>query len=170
MKAKTYQYTWCYRSPRTTQERRMVDKYQGYVRAKRGKRGLPNSYDDIQIGKKQKSWKMRRKTQYRCGKRGKRREVFLPILVCEHTIAKYLEHIDIPYFIERIRKGYYYKAHWDNGKIKHGSKDVGSKLVYWSDKKVLFPEEAYRFKWIWRSYIFREIVIEEKDDELDQIN
>lgn len=58
-------YHFWYRHPKTTQERKLYDRDKKYVRAKRGKRRLPEAYDDIRIGKNYNSWKNRRKTQYR---------------------------------------------------------------------------------------------------------
>jgi hypothetical protein len=62
-----------FRRPRTTQElRRNSDRLElQFSRAKRCKRRLPNAWDDIAIGRqhwprRNHSWKLLRKTQYRC--------------------------------------------------------------------------------------------------------
>lgn len=62
-----------YRRIRTTAERRASQKVkypdaednQLYYRNARNYKNLPNSWDDIPISKRQKSWKAKRKTQYR---------------------------------------------------------------------------------------------------------
>lgn len=62
------------RHPRTTQERRAngnrdfirFDDFKIKSRAKRNRKNLPNSYDDI-WHQSQKSWKKLRKTQYKVG-------------------------------------------------------------------------------------------------------
>lgn len=78
MKKKRWRYR-SYRSPRTTQERRLngsrKDRDQSesnykWSRKKRCRHNLPNMYDDIPYAH-QRSWKKRRKTQYRQG--GERR-------------------------------------------------------------------------------------------------
>jgi len=51
------------RRPRTTQERRAD---QQLVRAKRNRKNLVNSYDDIRVDR-QRSWKKHRKTKHKSG-------------------------------------------------------------------------------------------------------
>ncbi len=58
------------RHPKTTQEIRINTSPENkkFVRGKRRKKHLPNSWDDIfidQVGKKNKSWKNTRKSQYK---------------------------------------------------------------------------------------------------------
>lgn len=151
MKAKNYPYYWSYRSPRTTQERRLAcsEEHKPYVRAKRGKRGLPNSYDDVGVGKKEKNWKVRRKHQYRIGKRGQKHEIFLPSSVYEWYITQYLEQQDIPYEIHDIREGYIKWCVYRHN-YNHYSKLIGHKLTYWTDKDIRFPDSAFQDKFSWR--------------------
>lgn len=67
MKKKQFGY---YRYPRTTQEKRANQgKQDPLVRPSRRSNGLPTSYDDLQKCH-QKSWKVRRKKQYREDKTG----------------------------------------------------------------------------------------------------
>ena len=54
-----------YRHPKTTQERRASqERNDPLIRRKRAARNLPTVYDDIPIHR-EKSWKKKRKTQYR---------------------------------------------------------------------------------------------------------
>jgi adenine specific DNA methylase Mod len=62
-----------YRRPRTTQERR-ANQERDYVRGKRLPKGLPNSWDDYHSCY-QKTWKVKRKTQYRPHGRGQEHDV-----------------------------------------------------------------------------------------------
>lgn len=141
-----------YRSPKTTQERRWNYAHgKKYVRAKRYGHNLPDSYDDVHVHK-DKCWKSRRRNQYRTGKRGKKHEVILPVWVLDYYITEYLEEQDIPYTVEHLKESEerwasyhrfgYYKYSWD----------IGTKITYWTDKNIEFPNEAYQLR---RVYLFR---------------
>ena len=86
-------YLRWYRSPRTTQERRANQ--EGWERPRRRPHLLPNTYDDIQ-STVTKSWKDKRKTQYREGKRGQRHTI-----VVSHwevwDLREYFLDNDIPF-------------------------------------------------------------------------
>lgn len=149
MKGKNYGYYWGYRSPRTTQERKQYEPHKKYVRAKRSKRMLPNSYDDIQTAKKEKSWKVRRKTQYRCGKRPKPQKIWLDWKVCEFTVKQYLEQMDIPYKFKEVYEEIEYVRY--DGKIVTSTHLKGYFLIYWSKHKLILPQECFRYRMWYRN-------------------
>jgi len=136
MKKKRDSFKW-YRSMRTTNEARANDKWYDYeerntfCRAKRNKRNLPNAYDDYRSCH-QKTWKVKRETQYRTGKRGKRHEVFIPApkrwYMSDYWVLKeYCEEHDIPYEIEEVTESYTFRREikeWKRlGKVPN--------FVYW---------------------------------------
>lgn len=98
-----------YRHPKTTQERRANGKRSKWARAKRSEPNLPQAYDDISVSDKGKSWKNKRKTQYICGGRGTKCELYIPSedgyryttwrkLI--HPIEKYCEYHNISHSIK----------------------------------------------------------------------
>jgi len=130
-----------YRSPKTTQERRRngsrLDRFEEseytYVRGKR--KDLPTTYDDIQHGY-QKSWKKLRKTQYRCGGRGKQ-HYFLLHNQFDYNLREWFTKYDIPYRITKVYQnhiGYYRKVNW-----------VWTENAYKAWK--LFPDGVMRHVW-----------------------
>ena len=116
-----------YRHPKTTQERRA---HQGWrVRAKRT--NLPTVYDDICVHH-EKSWKSRRKKQYRPEARSKRikRVIKLESHPYGHELIDELVRQDIAYRIEYVcesekRWNPYYKEY------RKFSRVIGYKLTYW---------------------------------------
>ena len=62
-----------YRNPRTTAEAKANQ--EGWGRPRRRPCNLPNAYDDYYPQADRKSWKAKRKTQYRPGGRGKEHSV-----------------------------------------------------------------------------------------------
>jgi hypothetical protein len=150
MKAKKYgaNYKHYYRAPKTTQERRMSYAHGEFVRAKRRASNLPNTYDDINIDY-QKSWKKKRAKQYRIGKRGKRQEFYFDYYVRTWYIEEYLEEHDIPYILEDIKETRQY-IRYDGVECKW-SVTTKYRLVYWTDKDIEFPKDAFRkvyYSWI----------------------
>lgn len=139
-----------YRSPKTTQERRWNYAHgKKYVRAKRYGHNLPNSYDDIKIHK-DKCWKSKRKNQYRTGKRGKRHEIILPAWMLEYYISSYLEEHDIPYTLERLKESEVRESSYFKSGHYRYSWDIGTRIVYWTDKEIRFPDKAFgiiRYMW-----------------------
>lgn len=108
MKKFPYHY---YRHPRTTQEarRNSLREEREYVRGARLPSMLPNSYDDISIDK-QKSWKHKRRKQYRVGGRGKEYNYYIADdgVSCRFSysawwqmrkIEEYFETNNIPYSV-----------------------------------------------------------------------
>jgi hypothetical protein len=87
-----------YRKPKTTQEYRANESCP-YVRAKR--RNIPTWYDDL-YAHPQKSWKVKRKTQYHPNKRGERHEMFLDRHYHIWYIKEYLENHHIPFRVEEL--------------------------------------------------------------------
>lgn len=97
-----------YRNPRTTQERRVNGKRSKWGRAKRNQSNLVDAYDD-RCHIVQKTWKVKRRHQYRCGGRGAEHQV---IILEPHAniwaITQWFNEHDIPhrltpmYKIERV--------------------------------------------------------------------
>lgn len=108
--AKRFFKKW-YRSPRTTQERRANGRRTDnipFVRAKRNAANLINAWDD-RPHCVQKTWKEKRLTKYRVGKRGQKHELFFPsneygCWALTWTLEEYFEDHDIPFNIETIRE------------------------------------------------------------------
>ena len=103
-----------WRHPRTTQERRATGKRNKWGRAKRNFVNLPTVRDDISVHY-EKSWKSKRKTQYRPKGRGTRYSMYIEY---ERRLSwrgednlsrleKYFERYDIPYNIVEDREVHY---------------------------------------------------------------
>lgn len=101
MRKKQYSY---FRRPKTTAERKANDdpEIKNYVRGKRLPKTLPDTWDDQKLTYS-KSWKDRRKTQYRPQKRGKKHTIEVGVGFWRHGLWEledyFLEH-DIPYQIK----------------------------------------------------------------------
>jgi hypothetical protein len=152
MKRRRFSEYGNYRHPRTRNEQRMSFAHgREFVRAKRYGHNLPNTYDDIPVSIDRKCWKSKREKQYRIGKRGQKREVFLDISVHEWYITEYLEEQDIPYRIVDIKKSQTYYSVGYGREITRAF-HTGSILTYWSDKEIQLPKEAFRFRFYfdWR--------------------
>jgi hypothetical protein len=91
-----YRYHY-YRAPRTTAERR--SNQNGWCRAKRNPNSLPTTYDDLPI-RHNKSWKSKRKKQYRSGRREHEHSITIYSHVDEWKLKCYFEDHDIPYSIK----------------------------------------------------------------------
>lgn len=107
MRNKT-KFTKHYRHPRTTQERRENGKRRNnWGRAKRNQANLVSAWDDIHI-RTQKTWKLKRRHQYRDKSRGTRHTLFLPnssrkswgFWIDTWALREYLNSHDIPFCIE----------------------------------------------------------------------
>lgn len=100
MKDKT-KYQKGYRNPRTTQERRINGKRSKWGRAKRNQSNLVEAYDDRPVCL-QKTWKVKRQHQYRCGGRGAEHR----IIFFDHSwsLSQWFNANDIPYRITPIYK------------------------------------------------------------------
>jgi hypothetical protein len=116
MKKKNFSYYGNYRAPKTTQEKRVYDEHKEYVRGKRSKRMLPGTWDDIRTSSwdLRKSWKIKRKKQYRVGNRGQEHKVRIESHRREWEIEEYLEIHDIPFRRQNIYRCYNYSYidHW----------------------------------------------------------
>lgn len=124
-------YRW-YRHPKTTAERRANQ--DGWSRARRNQKNLVDYYDDIPISTS-KSWKDKRKTQYRPEGRGKRHEIYVDSCYYEWEIAEYLRNHDIPHHIETICKRHV-RYRWQYTK----SVFVGYKEIILRDKTYWWPK------------------------------
>jgi hypothetical protein len=91
-----------YKCPKTRNEARQNQ--EGWCRAKRRPANLPDLYDD-RPRCYQNNWKIKRKTKYRIGKRGKKHTIF-----CKRfwVLERYCEKHDIPYNIEKVSESYTY--------------------------------------------------------------
>lgn len=125
---KKYHHGAWLRSVSTTQEKRYngkrFDPQAKYVRAKRRANNLPDAWDDIPCCQ-QKTWKHKRKTQYR--PLGRKANYYHFILdtdgwINEWYIEEYFEKNNIAYRISPIKK--------------NGWKVIGYKIEWWYDKDI----------------------------------
>ena len=126
-------YKW-YRTPRTTQERRIncSPEHMQFVRAKRRPNNLADAWDDKPVHH-QKTWKHKRKTQYFPSGRGKRREIDCFDMSWDKLwkIQKFFDNHNISYRIEESRV-----------------KKTGTRLI--TQKYVPYAKiPKYHYKWEW---------------------
>ena len=89
-----------FRGIRYANELRQYYKSPEYVRAKRNPTNLPTDWDDIRSCI-QRSWKVKRKKQYR-GRSKNKCVVFLPINIKSWDLGEHLEDHDIPFNMEYV--------------------------------------------------------------------
>jgi hypothetical protein len=125
-----------FRCPRTNNEKRAnQDEYEERTkiaplcRAKRHPRNLADAWDD-KYHEVQRSWKVRRKKQYRGEKRGAEHHIFLEGWRRLWYVEEYFKDHDIPYKIEKVTEQYTYTA------------PIHSKIV-----KRRVPEYFYKHVW-----------------------
>lgn len=144
MKNKAKHQRKSYRSPRTTQERRNNGRRSKWERAKQSKTNLINWWDD-KHHIIQKTWKVKRRHQYRDTSRGKKHFIFLPgRLFRSNTwkLERYFIEKDIPYHIKRIHSKnlpvYIISFQYPNWimVLRYRSKFLGYELAWWSDKDI----------------------------------
>lgn len=147
MKAKRRSYLrdGGYRHIRTQQERKAYYGHKEYVRGKRSARMLPNYWDEVYRAELGKSWKNKRKTQYRVGGRGQKQVFLLNTWVCEWYITRYLDIQDIPYELERVRVGSWHWCSWRH-EMYHRSEVTHYELTVWYDGDLQFPGEAWQWQ------------------------
>lgn len=115
---KNYKYGY-YRGVKTTNERRAWynEDCKGLVRGRRNPRNLPNAYDDYPISY-ERSWKRKRKTQYRCGPKRKKFEAYFQFsqdYYAYRNFTDYLDKHDIYYRESRVDGGWYKELIWVRG-------------------------------------------------------
>jgi hypothetical protein len=66
------------RHPKTTQERRANGKRSKWARGRRSAANLPEAWDDINLSRRGRGWKNKRRTQYICGGRGTKYVLYIP--------------------------------------------------------------------------------------------
>ena len=142
MKKQRRIYRWM-RHPRTTAEKR-ANQDTEYVRGRRLPKQLVDTYDDINICT-QKSWKKKRKKQYRVNGRGHKHAIILHSnrLGAElWKLEEYFQGHDIPYCVDTLYKTertlhYYYR---DYRQVKSVPMLLG-KTIYWKPiyKYVIVP-------------------------------
>jgi hypothetical protein len=137
-----YNKYYMFRCPRTNNEKRAnQDEYEGNVkiqamcRGKRRPRNLADAWDDKHRCC-QRSWKVRRKKQYRGYKRGEEHSVFLEGWCGIWRMQEYFEKHDIPYKIEKVTEPYTYKAEIRSKVVKRQVPNYVYKWVY-KDKKLV---------------------------------
>ncbi len=152
------------RYPRTTAEKRAncEREYRKYIRGKRLPCNLPDAYDDM-FHCVQNTWKVKRRTQYRCGGRGERHSVSFKSSAIhsyrfnctKYDLEAYFKDHDIPYDIEEHRERYTYYLpvyasrisgegdYWEwetyfTGEFRTGKswRTTGYTLTWWSDKDI----------------------------------
>jgi hypothetical protein len=113
-----------FRCPRTNNEKRAnQDEYEERTkiaplcRAKRHPRNLADAWDD-KHHEVQRSWKVKRKQQYRYERRGAEHRVFLEGWRGIWHIEEYFRDNDIPYKIEKVTEQYTYTAPIHSKKVK----------------------------------------------------
>lgn len=133
------------RYPHTAREKRLSfavrdweDEYGCvHIRGCRRAHMLPDSFDDI-WRRPQKSWKKKRKTQYRDPCRGPQHEITIgtdSIRPPCRRYEEYFEEHDIPYFIETIRNVRIKTSWWRELPFRYSS-IVGYRIVWWSTKDI----------------------------------
>lgn len=91
------------RHPRTYQEKK-ANQDQEYVRGKRLPKQLVSLWD-APLAEHQKTWKVKRQTQYRPNRRGKEHSIELRLQFpygLKYRLSEYFDEHDIPYRIERL--------------------------------------------------------------------
>jgi hypothetical protein len=78
---------------------------EGWCRAKRRPANLPDSWDD-RSRCIQDTWKVKRKTQYHIGGRGKKHTIVFDRKIKEWILQEYFEKHNIPYKIESVNESY----------------------------------------------------------------
>ena len=157
-----------YKCPRTRNEARQNQ--EGWCRPKRRPAHLADAWDD-KSHCIQNTWKVKRKTQYRVGKRGQKHTFIADSKIRNWVLPEYFDKHDIPYRIEPIYQSYMCKIPiqkkiiigkipkyvikyiWEGKKLvnkqKHqiGYKDIVEwKTVGYKEKQVYYVT-AYRITW-----------------------
>lgn len=153
-------YYGYFRAPKTTNEKRQRQNCE-YSRAKRRPNNLPDTWDDLPVrARDQKSWKHKRKTQYRGPKRGEKHSITLDNASYRilWNLEEYFEDHDIPFDIEQNRESkmvpdFDYVKHstgkknmfgWEicyhervpNGKLRKYTYTVSHTVTWWSNKDI----------------------------------
>lgn len=163
-----YCYNSGYRHPRTTQERRengsrKDHELKQWRRAKRSACNIPNSYDDIPNDKykSHKTWKNKRKNQYRVGQRPEPTTLYIENVSgvsWEYSawrkvwnLTEYLREQDIPHRIEEDKT------------IERTTQVVTTERVY-SHCEVFFPDGSRR-DWplhVWIDVTIKPVIVKRK--------
>jgi hypothetical protein len=124
MKKKSLLPEFLMRNPRTTQEKRENGKRNRWGRPKRSARNLPDAWDDIHT-RIPKTWKRKRKRQYRNESRGKENIINIEkkdnqlyswnrFFTSLNNLEDHFKKNDIPYII--ISKRCHYEIKWWSNK------------------------------------------------------
>lgn len=133
-----------YRRPKTTQEKR--HNQENWHRGKRSPSILVDSYDDIRVYE-DKSWKSKRKTQYRSNKRGKKHSLIISYWDFDTwSFEEYFKENNIPYMIEDICQIKMRWVWWCQ-EYRKFSYITGKKIVWWSDKDIGMKYLLKQFKY-----------------------
>jgi hypothetical protein len=150
MKKKRSYRHYPYRRPRTTQERR-ANQECDYVRGKRLSKSLPNAWDDYRACY-QKTWKVKRQTQYRPNGRGTEHSVTIKQKYpygLTWSLQEYFDDHNIPCRIERLYENelftHYYKQEYRLVGYKPKLLSTGSPLKRFRD---LVAMRQRKVRWI----------------------
>lgn len=107
------------------------------IRGRRRPHHLPDIYDDIPITR-QKTWKKKRRTQYRVEPRGERHEIFVDSIKYQRPYYRYEEYFkkhDIPFRIENESE---WTIRWSHMFEQHRYFSVlrGYRVIWWSNKDI----------------------------------
>jgi hypothetical protein len=142
-------YSYGYRNPKTTQERRWYYPHKKYARKKRAANMLRSSYDDISV-KLEGGWKKRRKKQYHTNGRGKKHTICLRDFDSQWNIERYLKKQNIPHRIRKVcqreKRSGFWNYFWNKltGRTErewvekewYQSYHQHDEITYWTDKNI----------------------------------
>lgn len=107
-----------------------------WSRAKRRSGMLPDPWEDYKL-LEQKTWKVKRETQYRPEGRGKEHALEVDINFRTWDFTDYLDEHSIPYRIEDHKECYYYWSYWAPPvRLVRRCITVGHTITWWSDKDI----------------------------------
>ena len=134
-----------YRHPRTRAEARANQ--EGWERPCRRLRNLPDAYDDL-YPTHEKTWKNKRKTQYRPGGRGKERSIIVDAdFTYEWDLSEYFKEHDIPYRIEYVNEPYSYKRKTTKRVRDEFKTPYYITRFYRQDGKMYMDRHIVRWEW-----------------------
>lgn len=148
-----------YRHPRTTQEAKANQ--EGWERAKRRPRNLPSNYDDM-YPTHEKTWKNKRKTQYRPGGRGKKHSIEVDLdWTYEWDLSCYFIEHDIPYRIESVCESRTKKfKKWK--RVSKGTYPVYRRQFWRQDGKLMWVDKisywTEKYEWVHDGWEWKPVV------------
>jgi hypothetical protein len=147
-----------YRCPRTTQERRINGKRSEYGRAKRNQSNLVNAYYDKPTCV-QKTWKVKRKHQYRVDGRGKKYQITINPkgLLSDWLLKQWFDEHDIPCRLIPIYKLLRSKPH--KQRIKYVERYIEKYITHYDGTVEHYQHPVHGYKYIQpREYVYRHLI------------